>query len=46
LPPKAGSLAKKIPGRIRIVQVRKSALTSGIAAAVSGTILYGRASGS
>jgi hypothetical protein len=46
LPPKAGSSVKKMPGCTRTVHVRKSADGSGIAAAVPGLSLTGRASGS
>ena len=43
LPPKAGSSWKKMPGRMRIVQVRKSSDDCGMPSATPGTILNGRA---
>ena len=43
MPWKAGWSWKKIPGRRRIVSVRKSSDTSGSATAVLGTIFAGRA---
>ena len=43
LPPKAGSSSKWMPGLRRIVKLRKSADTSGMAAAVLGRRRTGRA---